>query len=253
MPKYERTMIERLRHAEDQIQKLWAANSRREKLNVVQGGTLDVLASNGSVVASIGEAPDGSVATRVYYPDGSRAFLAGTLSDGTVETLMYRDDESLAFRIGGAPGQPQFFAGYDRSGNIVVSDDTVSAVGLATPFIPWGPFQSNSAPLDVTSSGSFTTLQSALGRKVNPRISMQILGRASDGSTSGEIRVIDEDGTQIGGTITVAAGAFQYYNIAPTALPGAFGDSKSLNIQGRVTGGGGTIGARGIVALGDQS
>ncbi len=38
MPKYERTMIERLRHAEDQIQKLWAANSRREPLNRLAAG-----------------------------------------------------------------------------------------------------------------------------------------------------------------------------------------------------------------------
>ena len=80
-----------------------------------------------------------------------------------------------------------------------------------------------------------------------------MLGRASDLTTAGEIRVIDEDGTQIGTTITVPAGAFAYYNIGPVAVPGTFKESKSLNLQARVTAGAGTIGVRGIFAEGRQS
>lgn len=252
MPLYPEPLDELVRRLEQRVQQLEAKLGQRGPVNVVQGGTLNVLQDDGTAVAQIGDI-GGQVAIRLYYPDGSLAFYSGMFPDGRVETVMYRDDGSTAFRIGGALGQPQFFAGYDRSGNIVLSDDTTSTVGIATPYIPAGAFQSNSAPADTTTSGAFTTLQTAQFSKMNPRIAMQILARASDGATSGEVRVVDEDGVQIGGTITVAAGAFQYYSIGPVPVPGAFKESKSLNLQARVTGGTGSIGVRGIFAEGRQS
>ena len=108
------------------------------------------------------------------------------------------------------------------------------------------------APIGTTTSGTFVTLQTALGSKMNPKIAMQVMAR-SDPGTSGEVRVVDEDGTQIGSTITVPAGTWTYYDIAPTALPGAFKEPKSLNLQARRTGGTGSIGVCGISAEGRQS
>ena len=251
MPEYPKDQQDQIRDLQKAVAELQAIVSRRGKLNVVQGGTLDVLEADGDPVARIGEI-GGVTAIRLYYPSGQLAFYSGQVVGG-VATYLYRDDGTTAFSVYGAPGQPQFAAIHDRSGNQVVTDDTTSGLGIAVPYIPFGPFSSASVPADVTSSGTFTTLQSSVGYKMNPRVTMQILGRASDGSTAGELRVIDEGGNQIGSTITVAAGAFQYYTVSATALLGAFKASKVLSIQGRVTSGPGTIGVRGIYAIGIQS
>lgn len=252
MPLYPESLEEKVSRLERLVAELQAQVSQRGKLNVVQGGALEVLRADGTPVARIGEIA-GYVGVKVYYESGQIAFYSGELTDGTVGTVMFRDDGTIAFSITGVPGQPQFAAIRDRAGTAIVTDDTTSGVGIGVPYIPWGPFVSASVPTDTTTSTSFVTLQSALSAKMNPRITMQILGRSSDASTTGEIRVVDEGGVQIGATISVAANAFQYYNIGATTLPGAFKANKSLNIQARVTAGPGTIGVRGIYALGVQS
>lgn len=189
-------------------------------------------------------------AQRIDIPDGSgrkqQVFVLG------------RDDGSLAFALadlGTTPGHShqQNWALYDRATNILFAEDTDSGVGLARPYLSLGPFMSNSYPTDTTTSGSFVTLQTLVGFKQHPKVWVQILGRSDDGTTTGEIRVIDQDGHVIGPVQTVTAGAYAYYNIGPAVLPGAHELAISLNIQARRTAGTGAIGVRGIAAWGQQT
>ena len=223
------------------------------KANTLGRNGITVNNSSGGLLARIGQIFSGLFGLRIVYPNGATQMWAGETAPGVVQTLFYRSTGSLAFAIGGSAGGHQYAAVYDRSGNSVLSDDTISGVGIGVPYLQAGPFQSASAPADTTTSGTFVTLQTSVFSKMNPKIAMQILVRCSDGTTAGEVQVIDEDGAAIGAPITIPAGAFGYYNIAPTALPGAFKDAKSLNIQARRTTGAGTIGVRGISAEGRQS
>lgn len=238
-------LARRLRDLERDIASLKANTLGRNGISVNNG--------SGNLLARIGEWAAGLFGLRILYPSGATQMIAGEVLPGVVETRFLRSTGSYALIIGGNAGGHQYAAIYDRSNQAVLSDDTISGVGIGVPYIPAGAFQSNSAPTDVTSSTVFVTLQTAQFSKMNPRMAIQVLGRASDGTTAGEIRVIDEDGTQIGTTITVPAGAFAYYNIGPVAVPGTFKESKSLNLQARVTAGAGTIGVRGIFAEGRQS
>lgn len=222
------------------------------KANALGRNGITVNNAAGGMLARIGEIFTGLFGLRIRYPSGQTQMLAGEIAPGVVELQLRRSTGSLAFAVGGSAGGHQYAAIYDRTPQAVISDDTISGVGIGVPYIPWGPFVSNAQPTDTTTSGTFVTLQTALGSKMNPKIAMQVMAR-SDVGTTGEVRVIDEDGTQIGSTITVPAGTWTYYDIAPTALPGAFKEPKSLNLQARRTGGAGSIGVCGISAEGRQS
>ena len=198
----------------------------------------------------------------VKDPDtGNTIFYSGTatIPDGSGRTQMIsqfrRDDNTAGLAIGDfgtAPGHAhlQAMVWYDRNGNPVFADDTVGGKGIAAPYIPFGPFMSNTVPTDTTTSSTYTTLQTALGDWMNPKISIQILVLASDSTTKGNVRVIDQSGNVIGAPIAIAAGSYSYYTIGPVAMPGNFKDALSLNIQAQRTAGSGTIGVRGISALG---
>jgi hypothetical protein len=226
-------------------------------INVDQGGTVEL--NDGSSLhvndggAAIMSTPADHIIfqlQRIAIPDGSgrnqQVFALG------------RDDGTIAFALadlGTVLDHPhqQNWAFYDRGANIVFADDTDSGQGIARPYIPLGAFMPNTYPTETTTSSSFVTLQTLVGFKQQPKVVMQVLVRADDPSTDGEIRVIDQDGNVIGGVQTVSAGAFGYINIGPAALPGAHELAISLNIQARRTSGTGTIGIRGISAWGQAT
>lgn len=219
------------------------------KVNLEDGSSLWIL-DGGAIIM---QTPTGQTvfqAQRIDIPDGSGR---------KQQVLVFgRDDGTLAFALadlGTAPGHPhqQNWALYDRGQNIIFAEDTDSGQGMARPYLSLGPFVSNDYPSDTTSSGAFETLQSLVGFKQHPKVSMQLLGRADDVDTAGELRVIDQDGHVIGPVQTVAAGGYAYYTIGPVPLPGIHMQPISLNVQARRTAGTGTIGARGISAWGQQT
>jgi hypothetical protein len=153
-------------------------------------------------------------------------------------------------------GQLVVVAVYDAAGNVVVSADAVTGQGLATPWLPV-PFTSHSTttlPVDTTTSGTFIGLLSGRYLKQHARLWAQILCRASDGSTSGEVRIVKvSDSTQIGSTGTISLGYYGLVTIGPGDVPGGHLEEMELEVQARRTAGTGTIGVRMFGAYAQQS
>lgn len=214
----------------------------RGGITITKGGALTVKDTDGTVVGIIGALP--AVYDRV---------------DGTPQpgVAFYREDGSLAALLGDLnatiPPYRQSFQVLDRHGHVIMADDTNGGQGVALPYLTFGTPTSNAIPTDLTTSATFTTLQSAAGYWMSAKVTGQILVYSSDASTTGQVRVTDENGTQVGATITVTANEFAWVNWGPVVIPGNFGDGKVLNVQARRTGGTGTIGINAGTLIGVQS
>jgi hypothetical protein len=212
-------------------------------LTMKGGGAFQILdAITQNIVTFIG---------KVSIPDGSgRTQMASFFSrdDGTV-ALALADLGTVLGHL-----HQQALQWFDRSGNTVVSDDTVSGQGLARPYIPLGVWADYlSFPTATTTSPTFVSLQALFGYKQHPKLNIAVTVHSSDSSTTGEVQVVDQDGNVLGGVQTVAGGEYQIVSIGPVALAGAHEQSIQLNIQARVTAGSGTIGVRGLQAVGVAS
>lgn len=233
-------LLKYVRELEKRIEKLERAP--RAVNSSVDSGTFTIVSPDtGLVVALFGQLP----------VDYNR--LDGTPQSGL---LFFREDGSLAAILGDLnPTIPPFKQSWqvlDRGGNIVFADDTNSGQGVALPWLSWPNFVSNSAPTDTTTSATFVTVQTCQGYKTQPDVQVQVLVRSDTVGTTGEVRVVDQANNVLG-LVTVGSAEFFYQQMGPVSLPGAFHDSIVLSVQVRRTAGTGTIGARGIYAIGLQS
>lgn len=186
---------------------------------------------------------------RVYDTLGNLIGFLGTTAGGETGFFVQRADGTSSFYAWTSGGG--FAAMFDRASNYVVTDDATSGQGLARPYVPLGSFVDNSAPTRSTMSTSWTTLQTLSGYKQHPKITMQVLVQTGTGTT-GDVRVVDQNGVQVGATQSIAAAALEYRTIQG-ALAGAHMLGVSLNLQARVTSGVGAIGVRGGAAWGVES
>lgn len=172
--------------------------------------------------------------------------------------FMARDDGTAAIQLGDlgtTPGHTHQQAAqwFDRTGNVVLADDTTSGQGIARPYIPIGQWVSQGQPIDTTTSSTFVTLQSLVGYRQHPQLAAQALVESSDSATTGEVRIVDQANNVVGPVQTVAGNYFGYVNFTVTAMVGAHESGLVLSLQGRRTAGTGTIGAAGTQAYGVQS
>jgi hypothetical protein len=193
---------------------------------------------------------------------GNRVFFVGEggMNDGSGRMQavvdLSRQDGTAALQLaddGTAPGHTiqQALQWFDRDGNTVAADDTLSGQGLARPYIPVGFFTDNTVPTSTTTSTTFTTLQTLVGYKQHPKVAGQILVYA-DAGTTGAIQLVDQSSNVLF-TSTLISGQFNYVPFGPVAIAGTHELPISLNIQGKVLTGAGKVGARGVAAIGVQS
>lgn len=205
---------ERLAALERQIKTQQTANPLQA--TTIDEGGLTILNADGQTIAQIGN----------FAGDG---------------IAIYRDDGTLALSL-----YSGFVAIWDRSGNYVVTDDTVSGQGLARPYLSAGTW-TDEAVTAFTTASSWTTLQTVEMRKTHPKIEGQLLLRATDPNTTGEVRIQKvSDGSQVGDAQEIGAGANIYVPFGPYDLPGGNLERITLNLQCRRTGGSGQVGVRGI-------
>jgi hypothetical protein len=169
-----------------------------------------------------------------------------------------RDDGTTALALGDygtTPGHThhQALTMLDRAGNTIFAEDTVSGFGIANPYIPLGTFVDITPPAATTTSTSFVALQWGDIIQQHARLSVSLLAQTSAGTT-GEIR-LTIGGVQVG-IVSIPAGAFGQYAIGPVAWPsGTFNwlSHGTAQLEGRRTGGTGSIGVRCLGAWGVQS
>lgn len=170
--------------------------------------------------------------------------------------ILKRADGTIAFYLAGASNDDQYWAMLDNAGNIIVSDDGGSDMGLARPYLPI-PFvpHSNTVPTDTTTSGTFTSLLTGRYHKQHPYVRVEVLARASDGSTSGELQLRDGTNSVILTTTPVAVGlgAYGLFVLGPVYMNVSHMSTVELEVQARRTAGAGTIGVRVMAAYGEQS
>lgn len=203
----------------------------------------------------------GGGSLNVRLPSGSQMFYLGALTnlahlDGSPQQafILRREDGSNCLAMYSFDGvAPQSLSWYDIQGNFLVSEDQTSGQGLARPYIAGdGWFGAVEAPANTTSSATFTTVMTLPWIKQHPRVTAYYLVQASTGATSGEIRLVDDFGTQIGPTVVVGLGGYTYGSITGT-LAGAHMFPTYLHWQARVTAGAGTLGVKGLTTYGVQS
>jgi len=209
--------------------------------------------------------------------DGGQLIVKGV--DGNTLVLMGRSDvesykapdghKQMVFMVSRENGEPafamfdplpavdgfhQYWALYDRLGNVVVGDDTTSGQGLARPYLPIPFYDWIDVPSQTTTSGSWTTLQRAAAwPKQHPRIQVGLVAQTG-GGTTGEVRLWDAtNGVQLGSTITLAAAEYSAHNIGPVTVGGTHMQTIDIDIQARRLTGASTIGARVTTAFGVQS
>lgn len=210
-------------------------------VTVYNGGAFKLATGTGQVVVFAGQGtiPDGSGRVQQVFQVG-------------------RDDGTTAFYVsdtGTTPGHAhqQAWAMLDRAQNIICAEDTVGGVGLARPYIPLGTFVDITAPAATTTSTSFTALQWGHVYQQHPRVFLSMLAQTSAGTT-GQLR-LTVGGVQVG-IVSVGAGTFGQVNIGPVAWPSTtyvYLSQGVMQIEGKVTGGTGSIGVRCLGAWGMQS
>jgi hypothetical protein len=195
----------------------------------VRGGSVQVIDRSGNLIAYLGEllpaAPDGNPQPGLYFR---------------------RQDGTLAFAIfdplPDIDGYNQFWSLWDRSANLIMSEDTTSGQGLARPYlpIPWVDVRSSTWP--VTTSASMVDAQFTVYDKQHPYVEVWIQA-APDAATVGEWQLV-QTSTVIGAAVQVTGPAVQYV-VFRAPVDGNHGDKIDLHVQFRRVSGAGNV--RGMV------
>jgi hypothetical protein len=210
------------------------------------------LLNNASISGGPGLRVAGGSKMIVQHPDGSTLMRAGIydanhtidLADGSYQPvyMLRRQDGTLALSMydpsPGSGGYNQFLAWWDRSGHIIISDDTDSGQGLARPYLPGVGYLAQARHWPGTTSTTFEPLYRVRHDKQHPRLYVQAWGTCDTAGGTGEIAVF-VDGVQMGSTQSVAAGSVTEFVFGPTAVSGTFGAMLNVELQARMTGGSG--------------
>jgi hypothetical protein len=174
---------------------------------------------NASITGGAGLTIGGGGKMVVQHPDGKTLMLMGAydvtdtynMPDGSRQpmALIYRADGSLALGMWdpdpASGGFQQFLALLDRSGNIIVSDDTNSGQGLARPYIPASFYKTRFADFTAASvSATFETLFDTTMYKQHPQLVVGFRASMDTTATTGEVRVL-VNGVQLGATASVGS------------------------------------------------
>lgn len=226
---------------------LEAATVGKGGITIANGGSVRVVAPNGAVIATIGALP------------ASYNRIDGSPQQGVILT---REDGTIAMVLADVSPTTnpikQAFQIQDRSANIVIADDTNGGVGVARPYVPVATFEDiSSATVPMTNSAAFADIQWGLASRQHPRVVAQMLVRSDLAGTTGNVRLMDGLGNQVGPTIAVAANTFVVATIGPVAWTGgtwSFTEGfPMMVVQAQRTAGTGNIGAKMLGCWGLQS
>lgn len=242
--KWLRTQIKELKSGRDILKN---ASISSGGIQILKGGSLKVVDTDGHVVAVIGALPS---------PSYDRA-------DGTPQpgVLFNREDGSLAMVLADLnPGTPPFKQSVqilDRNNRVVVADDTNSGTGLAAPHLAAFTLQNtNISTWPATANATWTAIAQAFYEVQNPKLQWAI-SLEVDANTTGQFRLM-VNGVQVGTTQTLAAGASAAFSswqptavVVPASSP--VGSVTLIELDAQRTAGTGTIRASVLWMSGMQS
>lgn len=115
---------------------------------------------------------------RARYANNNTAFLVGQHNNGVspVEgVLIYRPNGQATFwSWGDSETGDGFWAFYDKNGNVILSDDGASGIGLGRPWLSYNVVRTQEffLPSDIVTSSSFTPVHTISGNMQHPKIKM---------------------------------------------------------------------------------
>ncbi|MFF1790742.1 hypothetical protein ACFVX9_30295 [Kitasatospora sp. NPDC058243] len=242
MPQVPYDILDRIRDMEQQVRDLYGRIGQRPAMNQIQagdvvvgqGGTFKVNDTNGSPLFYVGKiSPD--------QPNGAeQRGVQITRQDGTQAIYLARATLSQS--------DPQAVIIKDARGQTIYAED-VRAGGLAAPVFgadAW--LGATEVPQWTTTSSGWSTCMSLPWRKQHPQVQAHYLARCSDGSTAGDIRIIDGAGLEVARANLGAGSYVVSYMTGPVS--GAHLGVQYLELQARVTAGSGNVGVRGLSTFG---
>lgn len=249
--------VEWKKWVERSIREALARGATRPQLNLTDG---DFLINGGSMTIE----GDGGIAMK--SAEGVEIFSAFGRSsepepDGTPQpqVRMYRADGTPAFYLWDPlplqDGYQQFFAWYDRFGNIIFGDDTTSGRGLARPYMRFQVLDENGTDyVTPASTASFLDVHTIAGYIQNPRLEVAVSATAP-ATGAGEVQIIkDGTGEILAGPTSIPAGTtvapFYEFNVPGNLDMWSY---QYFNVQTRRVSGTGNIQSRVWSASGVQS
>lgn len=204
----------------------------------VDGGALNVLTPGGVDLLKIGP-------MQWNHLDGStQQGIVVRREDGTQALSMYAIPSLQGNNV-------QAMALWDRTGNAIIAEDTLSGVGVALPYLPivWAPARytdwlgSTAAAFEDVHQATFKKMQSW---------AYVVVGATTDVSgTTGQIQLtINGQPWDVPTNITFLIGST---TIGPFPVPGNFKDQVDLRIQAMRTAGTGAVRCTVLAASGLQS
>lgn len=219
---------------------IWARLSEAERKTLYSA----VISSGGLIVQDGG-------AMRLRISDGGDGFIdvfyCGPLTFGGPPVIyngiiLRRPDGSpifYTFPVGGDINDIAYRF-LDHLGNEIIASDAITG-GLAKPWIPLSgvPVLSNAIPM--TTTAAFITVWSTGSTvKQQPFVELQALIRSDTGATGNARFVIN--GTPVGASMPIAAGAFAWQSTQVIALPGEFYDYVTIELDVQRTNAVGSVG-----------
>ncbi len=186
----------------------------------ISDGDLQVRTPSGNTIVRIGQIPYGS----------------STVSGMAV----YRDDGTLQARFFDVGGGGGFWSLHDEQGTIVMSNDTVSGVGLATPYIPYQVMSSAdvATPPTLVTAAVLTNTFRVHGQRQHPKLRCLLVVNMA-AATVGEV-ALNQGGTQISTILPVPASTTGYLWLDGT-VSGNHLDPVYIDVQARRVSGAGNF------------
>jgi hypothetical protein len=219
--------------------------SRGQDLSIK--GRIRVYGSNGEVIGDLGMSDDGLFTLRIFRSDGPM------VDPNDPNTLFGTEIIKLwiPFTEAGISANMWWM---DRFGAVILADDSGLGNLLAEPRIPWTYMKTSTffTPDVTTTSATYTSVWVLTTERANPQVKVCVFVKCSDGSTGGNIRLVD---TGLGATgvleeQTIPVGMNTYATLSgplPLSSPGNF---SRVEIEVKRTAGAGTIGTQIAYAVG---
>ncbi len=225
------TLLTRLLAAEKRIAAL-------ERARPVAGATL----SQGSL--------------EVQTPEGDSIMRAGPFAYGseTAYGAEFRRQsgglQARFFDVGGGNG---YWAMFDEEGSVVVSEDTYSGFGLATPYLQVAamPYSSVLSPPQSTASATFTPLHRLHFQLQQPWLRAYLICQ-TDAATTGEVQLAIA-GVAVTTAPTILDASLNAYRTVDARIVGSMRSFQNVDVEVRRTSGAGNVRVAVAFASGRQS